>query len=73
MDILMWIAIFMLGFSLGYLVKILMTNRISTSGIIRVTHSEEKTLYSLELNEYPDAIDFKDRVVFKVERSEEES
>ena len=73
MIILIWAFIFLLGFSVGYTVKRWLTRRVSTSGIIYVTHGEEKTLYSLELNDYPDAIDFKKVVVFKVEHADKDS
>jgi hypothetical protein len=36
-----------------------------------VTHKEEKTLYSLELEEYPESIQFKKTVVFKVDSSDD--
>lgn len=67
MEIIIWVLIFSLGLSLGYLIKDIRDRRASTSGTIYVTHGEEKTLYSLELNEYPEAIEFKKVVVFKVE------
>lgn len=42
------------------------------SGTIYITHDErqEKTLYSLELDDYPESIEFKKEVVFKVEASD---
>lgn len=40
------------------------------SGVIHVSHDEltEKTVYSLELDEYPEKLEFKKVVVFKVDR-----
>ena len=40
------------------------------SGVIHVTHDEltEKTVYSLELDDYPERLEFKKVVVFKVDR-----
>jgi hypothetical protein len=42
------------------------------SGTIYVTHDElqEKTLYSLELSDYPETLEFKKEVVFKVDASD---
>jgi hypothetical protein len=42
------------------------------SGTIYITHDElqEKTLYSLELEDYPESIEFKKEVVFKVDTSD---
>lgn len=42
------------------------------SGTIFITHDElqEKTLYSLELADYPETLEFKKEVVFKVDSSD---
>ncbi len=44
------------------------------SGTIYITHDElqEKTLYSLELADYPETLEFKKEVVFKVDSSDRE-
>ena len=61
----------LIGIVIGYLVKTWRIRKEKSSGTIYVTHEQEKTLYSLELDEYPESIEFKKKVVFKVDASEE--
>jgi uncharacterized membrane-anchored protein YhcB (DUF1043 family) len=61
----------LVGVIVGVLIKTLLVRRQRSSGTIYVTHDEEKTLYSLELEEYPESIAFKKKVVFKVDASED--
>jgi hypothetical protein len=69
----LWLLlVFILGAMVGYLVKALRIWQEKSSGTIYVTHREEKTLYSLELEDYPESIAFKKRVVFKVDASDED-
>lgn len=67
MSVLTIIALLLVGFSAGYSVKHFLVRRVRTSGTIYVTHGEEKTLYSLELSDYPETLEFKKQVVFKVD------
>jgi hypothetical protein len=60
-----------IGVILGYLIRSGIARRQKSSGTIYVTHKEEKTLYSLELEEYPESIQFKKTVVFKVDSSDD--
>lgn len=59
------------GIVVGYFIKTVLARRQRSSGTIYVTHKEEKTLYSLELDDYPESIEFKKTVVFKVDSSVE--
>ena len=56
---------------LGMLIYIWRDKRKKSSGTIYVTESEEKTLYTLELDDYPEELKFKKTVVFKVDTSED--
>lgn len=71
MLILYGIIIFWFGLIVGFL---LMRWRLHHhySGTIYITHDElqEKTLYSLELADYPETLEFKKEVVFKVDSSD---
>ena len=76
MDILIYAVIFWIGFVLGFLVKGWLEARFRHySGTILVSTNEleEKTLYSLELDDYPERLKFEKEVVFKIETSEESS
>ena len=42
------------------------------TGTIRVSKNEEKTVYSLILDEYPEKLEFKKEVVFRVDASDVE-
>jgi hypothetical protein len=71
MNIIVYVIIFASGFAIGYFLKQWFVRRSKSSGIIYVSHEEEKTLYSLELEDYPESIEFKKKVVFKVKALEE--
>jgi hypothetical protein len=66
-----WLILaYVFGLWIGFLIRAWIAHRQSYSGTIFITHSEEKTLYSLELNEYPESIELKKHIVFKVDASE---
>jgi len=69
--ILLWILIYILGMLVGFLLKTFLYRITSYTGVIHIYDGEEKTVYSLELNEYPEEIRFKKEVVFKVDAPEE--
>jgi hypothetical protein len=76
MGILISIFIFWVGFLLGFFVKSYITNRFRDySGTIVVSRDNvrEKTVYSLVLDDYPEKLEFKKMVIFKIDASEEES
>jgi hypothetical protein len=74
MLILYGILIFWFGLIIGFLLlrARLYIDRKNYSGTIYITHDElqEKTLYSLELADYPETLEFKKEVVFKVDASD---
>lgn len=70
MGILWYILVYCLGVLAGFLLRSWIAHREQYSGTIHITHSEEKTLYSLELEEYPESIEFKKQIVFKVDAAE---
>lgn len=71
--ILIYVGIFWVGALVGFLLKAWMDYRFTNyTGTILVTHDKEKTVYSLILDEYPDSIEFKKEVVFKVDASDVE-
>lgn len=72
MGILWYILVFSFGLWIGFLLRAWIAHREQYSGTIHITHSEKKTLYSLELDEYPESIEFKKQIVFRVDASEVE-
>lgn len=70
MEFLMMFVIFNIGFLVGFLFKTWLRFR-SYDGVILITDEENKRIYSLELDDYPEKIAFKKEVVFKVETPEE--
>lgn len=68
MEILIYVLILWLGVIIGFFIRALFGHKFS--GTIYVTTNAEKTLYSLELNEYPEELKFKKEVVFKVDSSD---
>ena len=70
-QILLYSLFFWLGLLVGILVRSWLQHRTDYSGTIQVTRSAEKTLYSLVLDDYPETIEFKKNVLFKVEASDQ--
>lgn len=66
MQIVIYIGILFGGICIGYAVRHWLAAMQSFDGVMRVTKSEEKTVYSLELHEDPDNLAFKNEVIFKV-------
>jgi hypothetical protein len=69
-----WAIVFWTGVIVGYLLKTwLITRFMDYSGTIVVNRDEvrEKTVYSLVLDEYPEKLEFKKIVIFKVDSSDE--
>ncbi len=66
-----YVFLFLLGFSIGLILMYWATQKAKSSGTIYITQNDDKTLYSLELEDYPEAIAFKKKIVFKVDASEE--
>jgi hypothetical protein len=66
-------AAFYVGLFTGIIIQRWLVSRKSYSGIIQVTHTEDKTLFSLELGEDPEMIAYRNEVIFKVVTTEEEA
>lgn len=66
MQILIYTGIFFGGLAIGYMLRHWLASMQSFDGVMRVTKSEKKTVYSLELHEDPDMLAFKPEVIFKV-------
>lgn len=71
MEILWYIIVLWLGIFLGYALRLVLGRLQSYDGTIVVTHEQHRTLYSLELEDYPDKIEFKKEVILKVDASDE--
>jgi hypothetical protein len=70
MEYLIGFLIFYFGAMVGFLLRTWIGSRSRYDGVILVTKEDHKTLYSLELDEYPEAITLKKKVVFKVDASQ---
>jgi hypothetical protein len=68
-EFLIYIGVLWIGVISGYLIRMWVGYRASYSGTIYVTKQNHKTLYALELEEYPEEIRFRKEVVFKVDAS----
>lgn len=75
MEIRWYIIVFYFGVFAGFLLKAWLVHRSKNKsvGTIYITHNDKKTLYSLELDDYPESIEFKKEVVFKVDSSKQNS
>jgi hypothetical protein len=71
MGILWYVLVFYIGLFIGFLLRVVLGRWKSYDGKIVVTHDRHRTLYSLELEDYPDKIEFKKEVILKVDASDE--
>jgi hypothetical protein len=74
MTILLYIGIFWTGVLAGVFIDRWLVYRLRDySGIMVVSKDEDrdKTVYSLILDEYPEKLEFKKEIVFRVDTSEE--
>lgn len=69
-EILIYVGIFYAGLMLGFVLRAVLARMSTASGTIHVIRDREKTVYSLELADYPEELRFKKEVVFKVDSSE---
>ena len=70
-EILIYVLIYCFGLFVGFGLRSYLNRFTHYSGVIQVTRSEGKTLYSLVLNEYPEKLEFRKQVLFKVEAPDE--
>jgi len=70
-DYVVWILFFILGCVVFWLFQKGLGR--NASGTIHVMHQPDKTVYTLDLSDYPESIEFKKKVIFRVEVSEEDS
>lgn len=67
MGILWYLLVYIFGLYMGFLIRSWLASRASYTGVMHIHDTKEKTVYSLELNEYPEEIRFKKEVIFKVD------
>jgi hypothetical protein len=72
MTTILYVLIFLLGVLIGYFLKTWRARRGSV-GTIHVIREDTRTLYSLELEDYPESLAFRKAVLFKVDTSSDES
>lgn len=73
MTIVWAIIILFVGVMLGYALSMIFRHVSSYAGIMKITRTDEKLIYSLELKEDPALLEYTSEVVFKVETSDESS
>jgi hypothetical protein len=70
---LIYLLILNVGILIGYGMRVWLVHRFTDyTGTIRVSKESEKTVYSLILDDYPEKLEFKKEVVFKVDASDVE-
>ena len=55
------------GLILGYMMHVWLISMQSYSGTLRIRKGEDKTVFSLELDDSPDMLAYKPLVIFKVD------
>jgi hypothetical protein len=64
-----YLLIFYVGIAIGFFIRAWLVKRSSYAGTIYVNKHEKRTLYSLVLDDYPETLEFRKEVVFKVDAS----
>lgn len=64
------IIIFWLGVIIGFVLHMLMRRLHNYDGVINITRTENKLIYSLILDENPENLEFMDEVIFRVKTSD---
>lgn len=67
---LLFVLALWIGFMFGFLARSTVFNRNNYTGTIVITKENNKTLYSLILDDYPEKIAFREKAVFKIETPE---
>lgn len=65
------IVIFYAGIGVGFYLKHWLLNRSGYDGIVLIVKDDNKILYSLELHEDPEEIQYKNELILKVKPLEE--
>lgn len=73
MNVLISIVIFYGGVMFGFILSRWLQYRTGYNGALLVTEENDKKLYSLVLDDYPETIELKKEVILKVVPLEEES
>jgi hypothetical protein len=76
MTVLIYVAIFWSGILVGFMLKAWLNGRFREYGgtiVVGTDEIREKTVYSLILDDYPEKLEFKKEVVFKVDTSAKSS
>ena len=70
MEILLWFLVWALGLFMGFCLAAIL-RRYSYSGVIVVSKEDDKTIYSLELEDDPENIALQKEIIFRVHALEE--
>jgi len=72
MDYIIYWGILLVGFLVGYLTRVFLNRYSHYTGTIVVSDSEGKTVYSLMLEDYPEKIELRKHVLFRVVKDNRE-
>lgn len=62
-----WILLaYTIGTIFGYVCRVFLVRKMRYSGVIIITDTEDKKIFSLELDTDPDVLEVQDEVIFKV-------
>ena len=66
LEILLFFLVFSFGTLCGYICRVFLVRKMGYSGVILISQTEDKKIFSLELNSDPDDLEDQDEVIFKV-------
>lgn len=66
LEIVLLVGVFTFGFFFGYVMRVYLVRHMGYAGQILITETEEKKIFSLELNGDPEDLADHDEVIFRV-------
>jgi hypothetical protein len=72
-EFILCLIVFNVGVVAGYLVRVAVTNSTGYDGTIKITKIEDRTIFSLELEDDPEQLEHETKVIFRVKASDMDS
>ena len=71
LEIFIWLILFCVGICAGMIIHVILRRLHRYSGVMMITHEDEKTTYALELFGEPSLMDHMNEIIFKVKTAEQ--
>jgi hypothetical protein len=72
-EFILCLVVFGVGVLAGYLARVSVANNTGYDGTIKITKIENRTIFSLELEDDPEQLEYETKVIFRVKASDMDS